>query len=170
MKAQYHACFHVLLQLTLTFDPHWKRVHCTNQSWVCPCTYHPITRAVCGHTAYPLATLLQANRHCYQMLASFSHSSHSHRQLECEKATILSYSFSVQTGCSYEYRASFGLIISQPHPISLTHTPSFGLIISQPHPISLFFNPIHPTGNSLKKQKPCTKVQRLVLKPPYKIP
>ncbi len=31
-------------------------------------------------------------------------------------------------------------------------------------------NPIHPTWNSLKKQKPCTEVQRLVLKPPYKIP
>ncbi len=29
MKAQKHACFHVLLQLVLTFDPHWKRVHCT---------------------------------------------------------------------------------------------------------------------------------------------
>ncbi len=27
MKAQKHACFHVLLQLVLTFDPHWKRVH-----------------------------------------------------------------------------------------------------------------------------------------------
>ncbi len=27
MKAQQHACFHVLLQLVLTFDPHWKRVH-----------------------------------------------------------------------------------------------------------------------------------------------
>ncbi len=32
------------------------------------------------------------------------------------------------------------------------------------------FNPIHPIGNNLKKQKPCTDVSRLVLKPPYKIP
>ncbi len=31
-------------------------------------------------------------------------------------------------------------------------------------------NPIHPIRNSLKKQKPCTKVQCLVLKPPYKLP
>ncbi len=30
MKAHYHACFHVLLQLVLTFDPHWKRVHFTS--------------------------------------------------------------------------------------------------------------------------------------------
>ncbi len=30
------------------------------------------------------------------------------------------------------------------------------------------FNPIHPIGNSVKKQKPCTKVEHLV-KRPYKI-
>ncbi len=29
IKAHYHACSHVLLQLVLTFDPHWKRVHYT---------------------------------------------------------------------------------------------------------------------------------------------
>ncbi len=33
--------------------------------------------------------------------------------------------------------------------------------------VSHGFNPIHPIGNSLKKQKPCTEV---ALKPPYKIP
>ncbi len=37
MKAQQHACFHVLLQLVLTCDPHWKRVH----SW------HSATSAEC---------------------------------------------------------------------------------------------------------------------------
>ncbi len=31
-------------------------------------------------------------------------------------------------------------------------------------------NTIHPIGNSLKKQKPCTKVKRLVPEPPHKIP
>ncbi len=30
MKAHYHACSHVLLQLVLPFDPHWKRVHSTS--------------------------------------------------------------------------------------------------------------------------------------------
>ncbi len=34
--------------------------------------------------------------------------------------------------------------------------------------VILKINPIHPIGNRLRKQKPCTKIYRLVLKPPYK--
>ncbi len=48
MKAHYHACFHVLLQLVLTFDPHWKRVHYGHvmiQSCVSPSTL-PVVRWV----------------------------------------------------------------------------------------------------------------------------
>ncbi len=31
-------------------------------------------------------------------------------------------------------------------------------------------SPINPIGNSLKNQKQCIEVQRLVFKPPFKIP
>ncbi len=35
-------------------------------------------------------------------------------------------------------------------------------------PKGAVLKPIHPIGYSLKKQKPCTEVQRLVIKAPYK--